>query len=396
MDDFEQLIASLVRANPVHSSGQFTLDADAARQKSRYLIDPRLCCLNLVRAAVASGPRVLNILTGRGRVAVGCDGQAWTRAQLEQVTEGGLIGDQGPLHFLAAAAHAAREAGYRVILEGQVRLVGDRKGWQQTAPEARKGNTAELIAPGNALWRFFSGSPETTLLRRHTLYLPFPCGFNRRPLGPPVFGQDPHPTAATSTFAYLGAEFGSRRAFPPGYHLCERYVTAPHWTAGVLAAPTRRHPKIFVGLDREPKIAPVELAHTQALVHDRVPGPPALFGAAPELKYGRPGETLPCFALLALAPELEGPGCLVLVKEGVILGATEEELGCPGALAIVSAAGLTEDLGQFGVVKNAAYEELLAYLRRQFRELLEGLPDWLPRVGNFQTEKSITDRLSSL
>jgi len=304
------------------------------------------------------------------------------------------------LRWLAAAAHVSRAAGFKVVLQGSVRWVGETRGWKETSPEEPKGNSYEISSPDNKLLKglleLFTGSREAQLLRRRTLFLPLPTGFNGRPLGPPVFGSEPNPVSTTSTFAYLGAEFGGRRAFPPGYHLCERYVTAPAWTAGVLAAPTRRHPKIFVGLDREPKVAPVELGHTQALVHDRVPGPPALFGADPELKYGRPGETIPCFALLAIPPELEGPGVLILVKEGVVLGALEAELGCPGALAVVSAAGLTEDLSQFGVLQNEAFQVLLRYLRDHFRELREALPEWLPRVGNFQTEKSITDRLSAL
>lgn len=392
MDDFDRLIASLRDANPVHSSGEFTVDVEAARQRAGYLLpSPHHAGLSLVRAAVAGGAQFLNVEAGRSWVRVRSDDAVWTKEELGRIADDALLGETGRLHFLATAAHASRAAGRKVLFEGRVRLNGDQQGWRISSAEHKRGNHAEIVAP----WGFFKGDPRP-LLRRHLLYLPLPCGFNGRPLGPPLFGQEPNPSSASSTFAYLGAEFGGKRAFPPGYHLSERYLTAPRWDASVLAAPTRRHPKIFVGLDRDPKVAPVELAHTQALVHDRVPGPPQLFGEAPEKKYGRPGEAMACYALLAIAPELEGPGLLVPVKEGVILGATEADLGCPGALAVVSAHGLTEDLSQFGVVRNAAYDELLSYLRGQFREMLEALPDWLPRVGNFQTEKTVIDRLSCL
>ncbi len=102
-------------------------------------------------------------------------------------------------------------------------------------------------------------------------------------------------------------------------------------------------------------------------------------------------------ASLAVPLVLLGPGRLFFVKDGVLLPPRELDLGCPGALALVSASGLDTDLSQLSVVENAAYEALMSEIRSHIGQMVAAVPgevSTMLRAGwDYSLKKRVLERL---
>lgn len=66
---------------------------------------------------------------------------------------------------------------------------------------------------------------------------------------------------------------------------------------------------------------------------------------------------------LSVQPNLDGPGTLLLVKDGVLLDPIETQLGHPGVVLMVPAGKLRTDLSEYAVVQDDEFEERLLELR---------------------------------
>lgn len=368
MDSFETLLEFYRRPGSLDSQGRFSLDPEGAARQARFALpSPQFSVLLLLRAAVQAGAHRVEVATGIRKLRLEHDGRPWEEPP-----------DPGPRSLLGLGVTACRAAGWRVV-------VGE--------------SSVEVKKPWEGFRAFFQGQAgEAELLRRHALYGSVPVNLNGRSVTRPVFGCRPNPTSVTSTASYLGVELSMRSesagegSFPPGYHLFERYLLAPGWGTQTLAAPARRFTKMFIPEEGETREAPVSFAHTQSLVHQRKTAPAGLFeiGSTP---MARDDETLPCWAMLAIGHRLEGPGRLLLVKDGVVLEMKEADLGVAGALAVIAAPRLEEDAGRFGVVENQAYQELLDELQRNFLEMSDDLRERLPVLENFELEEWVRSRL---
>lgn len=87
----------------------------------------------------------------------------------------------------------------------------------------------------------------------------------------------------------------------------------------------------------------------------------------------------PCSMVLALRRDMPTHSLLIMVDKGLVIETIDTEIGCPGLVAVVSAAKLSKDASGLRVVRNQAYQELLDDIRIQaslaFRQF-ESLKSW--------------------
>lgn len=94
---------------------------------------------------------------------------------------------------------------------------------------------------------------------------------------------------------------------------------------------------------------------------------PHLSFELPALDQNHP---LACFAILTIPASLSGPGRVVFVKSGVLMKSKIVDLGCPGAVAIVSASGLTCDPARFEILEDRQFHLRILWLKQHFEEML--------------------------
>ena len=94
---------------------------------------------------------------------------------------------------------------------------------------------------------------------------------------------------------------------------------------------------------------------------------------------------LKCSRFLALRLHLEGPGCLFVVRHGILMGRIYCDLGCPGALALVAVDDVKTDASGLRPVLDDSLEDLIASLRTDIKALAR-------RVQNVIREQQLLDR----
>ncbi|MCE7874789.1 hypothetical protein DYH09_31085, partial [bacterium CPR1] len=82
---------------------------------------------------------------------------------------------------------------------------------------------------------------------------------------------------------------------------------------------------------------------------------------------------LACVASIGIPLALKGQSRIIAVRNGVTLDSRLADLGCPGALAVLSGRGLAVEPGTLRVVEDRAWEQWLAYLRAQVRTMVSGI-----------------------
>lgn len=176
--------------------------------------------------------------------------------------------------------------------------------------------------------------------------------------------------------------------FPKRFSLAERYLIPQFETPHMLAGPaplSRKALKVqlkskIVRLPPPPEQRCLWL-HLMDVEPSRLPA-----GTVREQKRvsfptaRRCSDPIQCYAILQIPAHLEGIGRVYFVHSGVTLVQESSDLGCPGAVAIVSAAGLTIDTARFEVVQNDEYYRRLHFLRSQFREMKEALEEHLEHL----------------
>lgn len=86
--------------------------------------------------------------------------------------------------------------------------------------------------------------------------------------------------------------------------------------------------------------------------------------------YGWSAPAAAVRASLAVPDKGQGSGLIIPVRDGVKLAPKAADLGCPGAMALVSAVELDTDLSQLAILENEAYQKLVDELRGHFAEML--------------------------
>ncbi|MCA9794158.1 MAG: hypothetical protein KC910_20260 [Candidatus Eremiobacteraeota bacterium] len=121
-----------------------------------------------------------------------------------------------------------------------------------------------------------------------------------------------------------------------------------------------------------------ELDWREEELHGRWVGPPGLFfkrsafaDKVPSwlVQVSRPISPdvarLPCRGALRFARQLEGPTLLWLIMDGVLLPPIELRIGLPGLEALAVWDGLKVDLSEFGVIRDEAFADLVAWLKEE-------------------------------
>ncbi|MBI3924392.1 MAG: hypothetical protein HY319_02520 [Armatimonadetes bacterium] len=411
---FDAYLAQLASMGRLDSRGAFTVELRGAAQRSGYLVaHPSFHALNLVRAANIRAASRIEVKARGNRLRLDFDGTPFLRGELEGLDGRAFQREPADLRLLALSLLTCRSQGGDFELESR----GDAGIFLETGPAGlsvsvpREATTPlvtriETTLPWGGLggWarRVLAGSAESDLIRRHGLYSAAALYVNGQPIHRPEFGGAPRPALVTSTRSYLGVELsqvvdGSAASrFPPDYHLVERFLTADRWTSATFAAPGQRFPMVLAKQGQAALVAPVHFSHTQSLLHQQRPADPAPRWFEKDLRprnLARDDEAVPCYAMLAIPTRLSGPGRLVPIRDGIVLGQKSEDLGVPGAVALIACSGLQEDLSQFGLVENEDYGAMLDYLRGQFREMLDDLPEVLVRLQDFELEQWVLDQI---
>jgi len=172
------------------------------------------------------------------------------------------------------------------------------------------------------------------------------------------------------------------------FMLAERYLVPRFPSPHLLAAPSpsSRHARVY----RLPTLTherPLELKPPQALLYEaqrvwdyQAPSAPS----HPALRYQLPvdlhpdGRPLACVACLGIPAGLVGPSKVIVVENGVQLEPEPVDLGCPGAVAVLSAQGL-ETEGMY-VRLNDAFREKVERLREHVQDMLAGIQEYVGQL----------------
>lgn len=172
------------------------------------------------------------------------------------------------------------------------------------------------------------------------------------------------------------------------FMLAERYLVPRFPSPHLLAAPSlsSRHARVY-RLPTLTHVRPLELKAPQALLYEaqrvwdyQAPTAPS----HPSLRYQLPvdmhpdGRPLACVACLGIPASLEGSGRVVVVENGVQLEPEPVDLGCPGAVAVLSAQGLETD--GMHVRVNEAFREKVERLREHVQDMLPGILEHLGQL----------------
>ena len=135
-------------------------------------------------------------------------------------------------------------------------------------------------------------------------------------------------------------------------------ISALHWSIA-----QRNRPGLIPFTRREPE----DRSSTDWMVDSTLQLPEHLHLKGECSPYGVHG--LPCYAVLTLPRKPRGPGIVHLLRRGILLESSEEDLGIEGANVYVSCPMLETDASGFAVVKNDDYEHLLEFLRGRLLQL---------------------------
>ncbi len=178
------------------------------------------------------------------------------------------------------------------------------------------------------------------------------------------------------------------------FMLAERYLVPRFPSPHLLAAPgpSSRHARVY-RLPALTHVRPLELAAPQSLLYEaqrvwdyQAPSAPA----HPALRYQLPvdmnldARPLACVACLGIPASLEGPSQVLVVENGVLLESEPVDLGCPGAVAVLSAQGLDTD--GLSVRPNEAFLEKVGHLREHMQDMLQGVRDYLGQLERTDPE----------
>jgi hypothetical protein len=297
-----------------------------------------------VLGEVLEGLRAARIL-GPGEVTWStCDGQRMEKLHLSRTSL--RLGASGP----------SREMGCRFLLE---------RPWQ---PSRLAGSIAERAS-------------EHRLAYTRCRFSPVAVTLDGRAINDPLLDAL---VADGCLDSILAADY------PREWLLAERYLVPRFYGPDLLTAPGPhcRRSRVFRLSAENTRIAPISRFRYQGLLYEALrvwefPGSPpeptekthlaSLRFQLPTDPQEQDARPLACVAALGIPLALEGASRVVPIRNGVALDMRRADLGCPGAVAVISARGLTVEPGTLRVVEDAAWEEHLAFLRGELQPMLSGL-----------------------
>lgn len=375
----EDLLTELKQEGRLDSSGKFSLDLKRAGSKLEKfrLQNQYYYVLQLVQAAVAGGATQVEVDSNNQRVRVSWNGQIPDREELLELF--GYLFEETEraevrhLRHLAAGVNTAVAIGARRIwLECWNGQAGFRHSWASGGWQQEDGVGGE---PGRPEVRFslLRSAGQVVKGWSHTLQTDFLELFRRSRVTmtneqAAVYDRCPY---APLTVKLNGSEvnsflFGEPRF--PGYDILNDSnpgeTRIPWWLklsdsrSYIEGVCHRRHHLVerHLGAERD---SPGNLR------------PPDVIKATVLEERGNVGNG--CIAMLAIEADLNPHSRLTFIEDGVTLCQESPPLGVPGVVGLISAEGLQKDLSGFRVVHNRAYEERLAWIREQLREMTEAL-----------------------
>ena len=374
----EQLLAELQTDGRLDSSGVFTLDFVKASDKLRefQLAEPHLYILKLIQSAVASEATAVSIVTSGTTLQLSYDGLSIAPEQLEGLVNCLLdplkVGAERQLVHLAVGLNSCLGCGVDQIIveswkdgQGAALVLTDQL--QQTGrvvgKSRRSGTRLFLRKRGLPLQQMFR--PELEALAQRAVYCPIPITVNLSRITHGRFGRPALPPflrpfqPALRVANRVGRIFNDAimRTNQPNTMGREAEPVMPWWVLiwnvdDYVFGQCHRHHHLF---ERRHEGAGLGLAASTASLREP------------------PESVRKCSRVLALQADLQANALLTFVGDGVILCQVEEDLRCNGAVALVTAEGLSTDLSQFGIITNGAYRDRRQELKREFQEITAGL-----------------------
>lgn len=372
-----ELLKGLRSEGEVDSSGSFSVDfLQAQRKLGHYQLSrPGEGLLKVIQACVASAASAVDLVNRGARLALRADARL-PEDELQKLDtyllHAHVHGPRG-LHHLAVGLNA-------LVAEKPRRLELRYGSWLWT-PEQEWSRTADHL-PRLEL-TLMRGERQEARWERLGDALRVPIS------------QVPHylRRAARSDLD----EVAGRTAFCPVPVRLNR-VLLNNPTLEALFAPRRQILQLGILTQGGPPAEMIAIpSDRRARLAEQIWAPSLHSLPAPRLKQdppprpvqlpGNDRKVVLAHGLLMFLSDPPGPeAALLFVQDGVTLSLKRADLGFPGVVAVLSAHGLKTDLSGFDLLEDEAYQELLARLRYQVRDLvyhvqgqLEGA-SWLDRA----------------
>lgn len=361
-------------AGRVDSSGGFTLDLKRAQVKlQRFaLADPAYYILKVLQAGVASGSPLLSVQLKRRETRL-----AFQWPHEEAIPTGELLTALGnptgaarpAVRHLAIGLNAAVGVNPRSIEW----VAWDGQAGQWIEIQGGEVSVAELDEPPwdpptagyrlvlhRSWWRTLlpQAAGEHQALYGRCRFSPVPIYLDSRLVNAP----DLNPWT-------LDVNFKHSPWLPEGYNLAERYRLGDTPRAEQVGVPDSRvaHAEL---VDRDGEVAPprkFRRGECRVFVHQ------TRGQSAEDTFYS-------CSTAFIVPIDLQGPVTAHFVKFGVTVDVRRYDWPLPGARVVTSAASLQEDLSQFRLAENPAYQEHIDFLEQQLSEMREDVFRQLPQL----------------
>ncbi|GMU57186.1 MAG: hypothetical protein AMXMBFR33_63320 [Candidatus Xenobia bacterium] len=349
--------------------------------------DPGSYLLKIVQGAVAGQATRVEVRLGRRQVEIAFDSPEMSAVRPQRIAD--LLGSSLPVEEEAlgevlAGLRAARSMapGSVTWTTGQGRLLVTRDDCRLEAGESLPESRCRFLLkqPARPLASIARRASEHRLAYTRCRFAPVAVVLDGRPVNDPVLD----PLAGEGSLAeVLAADY------PRGWLLAERYLVPRNFGPDLLAAPgpiCRRARVYRLSTVESTRFGTLSERGFHGLMYEAMrawdfPGSnlhakeshPALRFQIPTDPQDRDARPLACVAAIGIPLALEGQSRVIAVRNGVTLDSRPADLGCPGAVAVLSGRGLRVQPGTLRVMQDAAWEHWLEFLRAQVQAMLTGV-----------------------
>ncbi len=349
--------------------------------------DPGSYLLKMVQGAVAGQATRVEVHLGRNQVEIAFDSpemSAVTPQRIADLLQRSRPVEEEALGEVLAGLRAARNLapGTLIWTTGKGRLLVTPEDCKLEAGESLTESRCRFLLrqPARPLASIARRASEHRLTYTRCRFAPVAVVLDGRPVNDPILD----PLVGEGSLAeVLAADY------PRGWLLAERYLVPRMSGPDLLAAPgpvCRRARVYRLSTVESTRFGTMSKRGFHGLMYEAMrawdfPGS-SLLGkeSHPALRFQIPTEPqdpdarpLACVAAIGIPLALEGQSRVIAVRNGVTLDSRPADLGCPGAVAVLSGRGLAVEPGTLRVVLDAAWEEWLVYLRAQVRAMVTGV-----------------------
>ncbi len=349
--------------------------------------DPGSYLLKMVQGAVAGRATRVDVQLGRNQVEIAFDSpemSAVTPQRMADLLQRSLPVEQEALGSVLAGLRAARNLapGTLIWSTGKGRLLVTPSDCRLETGESLPQSRCRFLLsqPARPLASIARRASEHRLTYTRCRFAPVAVVLDGRPVNDPILD----PLLGDGPLAeVLAADY------PRGWLLAERYLVPRLSGPDLLAAPGPicRRARIYRLSTREStRFGAMSERGFHGLMYEALrawdfPGSslqskesyPALRFQIPTEPQDPDARPLACVASIGIPLALKGQSRIIAVRNGVTLDSRLADLGCPGALAVLSGRGLAVEPGTLRVVEDRAWEQWLAYLRAQVRTMVSGI-----------------------